>query len=500
MKRRTLLLGGAAAFTAGGLIWGRSGNYSLANLESRPRLAYPRLIDATQSRRVELEAVEGTTRFFDGKATRTIGFNQDYLGPVIMLAMGETEFSIFNRLSNDISTHWHGLVLRGELDGGPHQSIAAGGSWQPTLEIDQPSSTPWFHTHIHERTAIDVYSGLAGGLIVSDGRDDERGIPSSYGEDDLYLVLQDKAFLDNGQLAYGTDMMSLMHGFTADTMVINGQVGSVAEVPSGMVRLRLLNGSNARIYRLAFSDGRQMHLIATDGGYLDNPKTLRELRLSPGERAEVLVDFSDQQAVALISKRDMNAGPGGMMGRFQGIASDLVGGEFEVLAFAPNGKHARIKKLPSSLGGTMPDLENEQITLERDFELVMGDGMMGRGMMGGGMRGNRVMGGFSINGEPFDMNRVNLSAGLGTIEKWTVRADMLAHPFHIHGVVFQVLSENGSRPRTENIGWKDTVLVENEIELLVQFTRKAPDNAPFMYHCHILEHEDGGMMGQFTVS
>lgn len=495
MKRRTFVLGGAAAATGAGLFWLRSGNYTLANLESRTVLQYPPLVDATQTRRVNLEAMAGTTEFTGMGSSRTIGFNQSYLGPVIKLSNGETEVSVSNSLDQDITAHWHGLVMRGELDGGPHQPIKSGDVWKPTLEIEQSPLTAWFHTHIHERTAIDVYAGLAGGLIVSDGQDEERGLPSTYGEDDLYLVLQDKAFTGDGRLAYSNDMMSLMHGFTADTVVVNGQIGAAARVPRGVVRLRLLNGSNARIYRLSFSDNRAFHLIASDSGYLDKPVELDEVRLAPGERVEVLVDFSDQNPVALVSQRDVNSGPGGMMGRFQGMASDIIGGEFEVVAFAPSGKDSRIKSLPDELDGDMPSLDANRVDVEREFELVMGGGMMGGRGMGGGM-----MGGFSINGRPFDHNRIDFTSRTGQLEKWTVRASMLAHPFHIHGTSFQVISENGRSVRPENTGWKDTVLVENEVELLVRFDKKAPDDAPFMYHCHILEHEDAGMMGQFSVT
>jgi FtsP/CotA-like multicopper oxidase with cupredoxin domain len=499
MKRRTFIIGGTAVAAGAGLIWLRSGNYSLANLDQRPQLQYPPLIDASSSRRVELNSTAGETDFGSGKTSRTIGFNETYLGPVIKLAKGETEVSVSNSLEQDITAHWHGLVMRGELDGGPHQPVKSGSSWKLILEIDQSPLTAWFHTHIHQRTAIDVYAGLAGGLIVSDSLDDQRGLPSTYAEDDLYLVLQDKAFTNDGKLAYSNDMMSLMHGFTADTMVVNGQTGAVAKVPKGIVRLRLLNGSNARIYRLSFSDNREMHLIASDGGYLDQVRNLNELRLAPGERAEILVDFSDQNQVALVSRKDMNSGPGGMMGRFQGLATDIIGGDFEVLAFASNDKTARITNVPNQLDGSLPSLTSTPISIEREFELLMGGGMMGRNGMGGGMMGGGMMGGFSINGRPFDHERIDFTAKQGETEKWTIRSSMLAHPFHIHGTSFQVISENGASPRSENLGWKDTVLVENEVELLVRFDKKAPETAPFMYHCHILEHEDAGMMGQFMV-
>lgn len=111
-----------------------------------------------------------------------------------------------------------------------------------------------------------------------------------------------------------------------------------------------------------------------------------------------------------------------------------------------------------------------------------------------------MMGAMGINGQPFDMQRIDQRVALGSIEQWTVRSTMQSHPFHIHGARFRVLSENGKAPRAENSGWKDTVLVENQVELLMQFTRPASVHAPYMYHCHILEHEDAGMMGQFTVT
>ena len=121
--------------------------------------------------------------------------------------------------------------------------------------------------------------------------------------------------------------------------------------------------------------------------------------------------------------------------------------------------------------------------------------MMGRGMMGGMMDGNAM----AINGKPFQPDRIDLEAKLGTVERWKISAPSLAHPFHIHGVSFQVVSENGGPPSAENLGWKDTVLINQQAELLVKFEKPASADQPFMFHCHVLEHEDQGMMGQFTV-
>lgn len=493
MKRRSFLLGAAALVAGGGYVWSRQGGVDASTLTGRPKLKMPALLDATKTGRFELTAKAGQTNFGGGRVGATAGYNQSYLGPVVKLQPGAVQASVENQLSFPVSSHWHGLILPGEVDGGPHQAIDTGRKWQPELPIDQPPCTAWFHTHVHGLTAEPVYAGLAGGIILSDGRDEGRGLPSSYGVDDLFLVLQDKHFTADGRLAYSSDMMSRMHGFTGDTILVNGQSGTVAAVPKSIVRLRLLNASNARIFRLSFQDGRPMHLAATDGGYLPTPVAIDELRLSPGERAEVLVDFSKVEAAMLVSKPDPNAGMGGMMGRMQNMISRL-GSDFEVIAFATDdGLEGKSSALPGQLGGVLPDLQSSPVANERRFSLDMG---MGGGMMGGGMMG----GAMAINGEAFAKGTVNLTAKLGSVEKWTVSASMLAHPFHIHGVSFQVLSENGGPIRPENQGWKDTVLVNQELELLVRFDRSAPQNAPFMYHCHILEHEDAGMMGQFVVS
>ena len=492
VKRRRFLLGTAAVIAGSGYVWFKQSSIDVSNLSGRPKLKLPTLIETSNSGRFELNAMAGKTNFGGGRKGVTAGYNGSYLGPVLKMRPGNVQASVKNQLDVPVSSHWHGLVVPGEVDGGPHQAVSPGSVWQPDLPINQAPSTAWYHTHIHGATATGVYAGLAGGIVVSDGLDNERGLPSAYGEDDLFLILQDKGFSADGQMIYSNDMMSRMHGFTGETIMVNGQVGSVATVPKSIVRLRLVNGSNARIYRLSFSDGQPMHLVATDGGYLPEPQSIDELRLSPGERAEVLVDFSETEATMLVSKPDPNAGMGGMMGRMQSLISGL-GSSFEVVAFATDERlEKRIKKLPTQLGGDIPDLRTVSSVQERQFSLDMGrgGGMMGRGMMGGAM---------AINGRPFEEKTINLRTKRGTIEKWTVSASMLAHPFHIHGVTFQVLSENGNAPRPENRGWKDTVLVNHAVELLVRFDQAAPDNAPFMYHCHILEHEDAGMMGQFVV-
>jgi blue copper oxidase len=305
-------------------------------------------------------------------------------------------------------------------------------------------------------------------IHITDGDDDARGLPSAYGVDDLTLVLQDRRFDDAGRMVYNPSMMDVMHGFAGNRLLVNGQAGATAVVPQGIVRLRLLNGSNARIYTLFFGKTRPMHLVATDGGFLPAPIALDSLSLAPGERAEVLVDMSDGGAPVLMSDP---AQPYGVL-------------PFEVDAALP----ARITRLPDKLDGVIEDFTGTEVET-RQVSLDMGMGGM---MMGGG--------GFAINGRPYDMARIDFAVAQGTVERWQIRSTMVAHPFHVHGVRFRVLTENGAPPRPENTGWKDTLLVPGEAEIIARFDQPAREETPNMFHCHILEHEDAGMMGQFTVT
>ncbi|KQI67675.1 biphenyl 2,3-dioxygenase [Loktanella sp. 3ANDIMAR09] len=454
--------------------------------ETGKQLTYPQLLDATASRQFRLTAQAGTTRFDGGAATQTQGYNQSYLGPTVrVMADADTQARVNNQLRAPVSAHWHGLLVPGDVDGGPHQAIAPGQSWHPVLSLDQPPATAWYHSHVHGTTAEQVMFGLAGVLHVTDGSDDSRGLPSTYGVDDLTLVLQDRQFNWRGRMTYDSGMHEAMNGFVGDTMVVNGQIGATAAVPQGIVRCRLVNGSNARIYQLSLSDNRPMHLIATDGGYLDRPVALNAFFLAPGERAEVLVDFTSGTNCSLVSENIANSAMGGMMG-------GRSGGQFVVLPFAIDTTlPTRIDGLPDSLDGALPNLDITGASV-RGFSLDMS---MGMGMMM--TRSNEQ---FSINNAAFDESALNFAVAHNSLERWIVQGDLMMHPFHIHGVRFQVLSENGQRPRPENRGWKDTVLVNGQVELAVRFEKLASRSAPYMYHCHILEHEDGGMMGQFSVS
>ncbi len=464
----------------------------------RPPLAMPPLLDATGSGRFNLSAQAGQSDFWgSGKSlSSTWGFNQPYLGPTLRLpARGEVSARVENTLPEEISAHWHGLIVPGEVDGGPHQPIAPGTAWEPILPLDQMPATVWYHSHIHGKTAPQVYRGLAGVIHLTDGRDDARGLPSAYGADDLTLVIQDRRFDRRGQMIYDPAMPDIMMGFQGNVLMINGQIAPVARVPKGIVRLRLLNACNGRVLTLHMAEGRPLHLISTDSGLLPAPEALETLVLAPAERAEVLLDFSDGTQGLLATGPNPNRGMmggGGMMGRRRGGMTGGGNGGFEILPISVDpALPARITRLPENIGGSLPAHDPAEVVLTRRISLDMG---MGPGMM---MRPSGAR--FAINGQPFRMNRLNFAARTDQLEHWVIRGHMMAHPLHVHGCAFQILRENGSPPLPQNRGWKDTVLVNGQAEILVRFPHAAPSELPYMFHCHILEHEDGGMMGQFSV-
>lgn len=215
-----------------------------------------------------------------------------------------------NHLNEETTLHWHGLLIPSHIDGGPHNTISPGAVWTPELKITQPAATTWFHPHPHGNTARQVYGGLAGLMIVSDGGDEDRGLPMTYGVDDLPVVLQDKRFGREGTFPYEPTMMEIMHGFQGDTLLVNGAIEPIASVPAALVRLRLLDAANARNFDLRFGDGRPFFVIAGDAGLLPEPVEVRNLVIAPAERYEILVDFSDGRAVVLVTGPDVHHGMG----------------------------------------------------------------------------------------------------------------------------------------------------------------------------------------------
>ncbi|MBC8792097.1 MAG: copper oxidase [Tagaea sp. CACIAM 22H2] len=464
------------------------GFVSRANAQARA-LPIPRLVDSTAGP-IRLEVAGATHAFGTFRPSPTMGYSSTYLGPTLLFRNGcAADVEIRNLLDEPTSTHFHGFLIPAAADGSPHHPIAPGTMWRTSFRVAQPAATAWYHAHPHGATGRQVYSGLAGLAIVEDLDARRHGLPATYGIDDLPLILQDRAFDAEGRLVYLNRGPAMMMGMRGATFVVNGVVDPVARVPAGLVRLRILNAANARNFDLAFDDGRPFAAIATDGGYLREPAQLRSLVVAPGERVEVVVDFSSGLGVRLETGSDTTAA---LAGRLP-ISGRIMGrGSGPLLRFEVD------RALPAQ--GRLPDRLRELATVHvrpelvrRTLSLDMGTSMMRGSSEHGGAHASP----FGINGKPFDPNRIDFEPRLGGDEIWDIAPQMMSHPFHVHGAMFRILEIDGEPPPAHLAGEKDTVLATGPTKLLVSFRQPATTEHPFMFHCHVLEHEDAGMMGQY---
>jgi FtsP/CotA-like multicopper oxidase with cupredoxin domain len=448
---------------------------TIDEVEFTQRLAIPPLADSTvdaKGRRVfDLTAQAGQREFLPGQTTSTWGINGDYLGPTLRAHRGEQILiNVHNALDETTTMHWHGMHLPAEADGGPHQMVDPGETWSPSWQIDQPAATLWYHPHPHGETEAHIYRGLAGMFILDDDLEADLDLPRDYGVDDIPVIVQDKTFDDDGQLIDGHRQNPGMFG---DTLLVNGTLGPYQEVRHERVRLRLLNGSTARTYSFGFSDDRAFALIGTDGGLLAAPHETDRIRLSPGERAEIVVTMQPGENVVLRSYPPALG--------VDGTTNRKAGGEdsFDVLELRARATLESSPPVPDRLV-EVPRLDPAEAAETRHFEL----------------RSRR------INGQKMDINRIDEVVTVDTTEIWQVEnGHGQIHNFHVHDVQFQVLDIDGTPPPPELSGWKDTIFLppRTPIRLIMRFTDYADPSAPYMFHCHLLRHEDEGMMGQFVV-
>ncbi|MHB7566304.1 multicopper oxidase CueO [Citrobacter braakii] len=538
MQRRDFLKYSVALGVASALpLWSRS-----VFAADRPALPIPDLLTADASNRMQLIVQAGQSSFA-GKTATTWGYNGSLLGPAVKLSKGQSvTVDIHNQLAEETTLHWHGLEIPGEVDGGPQGIIPAGGKRSVTFIPDQRAATCWFHPHQHGKTGHQVAMGLAGLVLIEDEEIRKLLLPKQWGIDDVPVIIQDKQFSADGQVNYQLDIMTAAVGWFGDTLLTNGAIYPQHAAPRGWLRLRLLNGCNARSLNIAASDNRPLYVIASDGGLLAEPVKVTELPMLMGERFEVLVDVSDGKAFDLVTL------PVGQMGmaiapfdkphpvmRVQPLlitASGTLPDTLTSMPALPSLEGLTVRKLQLSMD-PMLDMMGMQMLMKKygaqamagmDHGKMMGHmnndnmghgnmkhGNMNHGEMGNmqhGDMGNMKHGTFDfhnanrINGQAFDMNKPMFAAAKGQHERWVIsgQGDMMLHPFHIHGTQFRILSENGKAPAAHRAGWKDTVRVEGGVsEVLVKFDHDAPKEHAYMAHCHLLEHEDTGMMLGFTV-
>ena len=536
-RRRLLQYAGISAVTAAAypdLLWARNSKVgSKASANFHPD--------------VEIELKQEVTRIpiFSGNRTRVWkvfgkvlkgpkdavkNLSDTYLAPTIHLHKGQkVRIYLKNNLPAESILHWHGLHVPADMDGNPMYAINAGETYVYEFEIMNRAGTYWYHAHTHSVTAKQVYSGLAGLFIVSDDEEQALGLPS--GDYDVPIAIQDRSFDNQNQLVYTNHMMQRMQGFLGDQILINGQPDFVLPVATRAYRLRLLNGSNSRIYKLAWNDGSPITVIGVDGGLLGQPQKYPYVMLAPAERLELWVDFSGlsvgtervmrstsfnasmhgMMGGGMMGGRGRGMMGGGMMGgggrRGGGMMSQSalpLGGDYPVFKIRVAKQEVANDNLPSRLTPITPLRMEDAANADNPRRITLSMRHMSALLNGRSYKMNDVK-----EDERIPVNTLQLMEFDNGFHRGMHGGMMsMPHPMHLHGEQFQIVkrevnSRSGSAYESVasglvDKGWKDTVMVMPGEK--VTFLKPFNDyKGMFMYHCHNLEHEDMGMMRDFLI-
>lgn len=468
----------------------------------------PATYDGTPDIEIALKAVLDEVQILPGAPTRVWRYKGEvlngpaealrvipntYLGPIFQTKKGQTiRIHFTNELPEESIVHWHGMHVPVEADGHPRLAIPPGETYVYDFTVADRAGTYWYHPHPHGRTGPQAYYGLAGLFLVSDEEEQALDLPT--GDNDIPIVIQDRLFSENNQLIYGGNgMMGQMMGFLGNRILVNGQPDFELPVATRPYRLRLHNGSNSRIYKLAWEDGTPLKVIATDGGLLEKPLQRDYITLAPAQRVEVWVNFSGYPVGSELRLVNLpSAAPGSRI-------------RFPIMTIRVKRADGVSAALPERLSTITWHNEADAVNRRnpRDFALMM--------------RG----GNWTLNGRTFGMTGVARDeiVKLGDLEAWTftnrvgggrgmMGSMSLPHPMHVHGLQYQVVERQvdaSARAAWATLseglvdeGWHDTVLVMpgERVKVLLKFE---DFTGLYLYHCHNLEHEDMGMMRNYRV-
>lgn len=431
-------------------------------------------------------------RVVTGDPTRVQDMPGSYLGPIIKLNKGEfTTIRFKNRLPYEHTiVHWHGMYVPEKADGHPRYSIFPDETFIYRFRVINRAGTYWFHPHPDMTTGTQVLSGMAGLMLVSDH--EEQNLPLPRGDYDVPFIIQDRKFLFENQIDYGGIPFI---GYYGDRILVNGKVNYEHACASRSYRLRFVNGSNARTYKLGWEDGSPMILIGTDGGLIERPIEKPYVVIAPGERIEIWKDFSDYPVGTELKLKNLEYS-GWLLG-FDEQSELTAGSEYEIMTFRVDRKSNENQDLPEQL--TKMNWLRWEDAVNRDNPRSIPITWQGMWL---------------LNEEFFEMDGVkqNEIVRPNTTEVWEFTnhtGDLaIAHPIHLHGPQFQVVERTIQEPYRKgwetirhgytDEGWKDTVLLMpgESIKFLIRFNSYT---GLFLYHCHILEHEDEGMMRNYLV-
>ncbi|GAA3071581.1 multicopper oxidase family protein [Streptosporangium carneum] len=394
-----------------------------------------------------------------GVNTPVLTYGGQFVGPTIRARTGRrVKITYANQLDRPTNVHLHGGHVPASSDGHPMDLIQPGQSQLYEYPNRQQGATLWYHDHAHHLEAEHVYRGLHGFYLIDDDAEKSLCLPS--GQYDVPIMLRNALFDANGNLVSDTDPAE------RTTIIANGKVQPYFQVAARKYRFRLLNSATEGIFRLSLGDGTPLTQIASDGGLLPAPVSRNDLRITSGERVDVVVDFSRYPVGTQVF---LNHTTGPVL-------------RFDVVRQAPDNSRvpAQLRALPALPAATVV----REVSLGTDFS---GGGPIPVGV---------------VSGKPFDPERVDIQIKRGTTEIWNVtNADgeyNFTHNFHMHLVQFRVLGRNGGPPTADDAGRKDTLIIPPGESVRVQATF-SDYVGRYVYHCHFLEHSAIGMMAQMEI-
>lgn len=439
-----------------------------------------------------------------GPKDTVVDIPHSYLGSMIRLQKGQkVRINFHNALSQSSVVHWHGLHVPQVMDGHPQYAIESGETLVYEFEVMNRANMNMYHPHPHGATAKQVYFGLAGAVIVNDDEEAALDLPS--GEYEIPLVIQDKQFDSDNQLVYSPNRHQRMTGVTGDNILVNGQANFHLEVESRAYRLRVMNGSTSRIYKLAWDDGMPMTIIGVDGGLLEQPEVKPYVMLAPGERLDVWADFSARNEGSQLTLKSL-AFSGVMPKMAMGMnrSSLAVGSEYPICTIKVTRKVSESHKLPTKLAKIHRYGIHETANPNNPLPISISESPMSMLLNGRAYEFNH----------PLPSERVKMGS-IVLLEIFHAQSNMgmggmnmtMPHPIHLHGQQFEIMSRSISGDTSDydtvregfiDSGLKDTVLVMpmERIKMIKPFQ---DFKGLYLYHCHNLEHEDMGMMREFLV-
>lgn len=450
----------------------QTGEVALKPLDMKRQPLYiPSLLEPSyeteRSIHYKVIAQEGETEIVPGSKTKSKGYNGNILGPVVKLRQGQNvTIDTKNELAKKTTFHWHGLMVPEAADGGPMYEVQPNEQVTVNFDMQNEAGTYWFHPHPYGISPKQIYDGLAG-MIIAEDENSERllnYLPNDYGVDDIPLIVWDRFFDDDNQFVYEGFYDS--DGNRGDTLLLNGTAMPKVTTERRWLRLRLLNAANVTNFRYKLSNDALFYQIATDGGFLNYPTGVTGITLTPGERAEVIIDLNKVDGDRVFF----------MVNEFEGLQIDIEDRD-EVIDFHMN---LSLRK------NILPIIQVQDIH-ELPTKLFLMSGTDGN---------------VTINNSKFENGRIDEIQVKDDYYVWRVigtegDGGNIIHNFHVHGTQFRVIARDGKIPLKNEMGWKDTVIIRpgEIVHLLINF----PIASMYMYHCHNFAHENNGMMQHIDI-